>query len=220
MRFNSLRELTLSIALLVPVGFVTSRSISMVRNREQRRGIAILWDLGSFWPRWYHPFGAPTYGPVAVPDLAAFVREKAKDGTVILAAHSQGSVISMSALLTIPEGDPVWDRIAYLTYGNPVCHLYSRLFGGHFTAEAISTVSERLGGAAGSCGGEIDTNAPRPRWRNLWRQSDPIGGDIAIHGVASPALAERIKDGHSAYEVTDTFKATRDELKATLVAAR
>ena len=218
-RFDSLRELTLSLALLVPVGFIFSRLISTFRNREQRRGIAILWDLSSFWPRWYHPFAAPTYGPVAVPDLAALVRENAKktddfDGRVILAAHSQGSIIAMAALLTIKQDDEVWKRIAHLTYGNPTCHLYNRLFPGHFNRNAISELSKRLGGEEGGCEAvQTTSSAQIPRWRNLWRQSDPIGGDIGVPGVSSTAVQEKIADGHSSYETTDAFKDARDGLK-------
>lgn len=214
-RFDTLRELTLSLALLVPVGFITSRLISTFRNREARRGIAILWDLGSFWPRWYHPFAAPSYTQVAVPDLAALVREKAADdGRVIVAAHSQGSIISMSALLTIPEGDPVWERLAYLTYGNPLCQLYTKLFSGHFDAPSISSLSARLGGGPGGCDPVPEpVTGERPRWRNLWRQSDPIGTDVGVPGVSGPAMTERIEDGHSGYEATEAFRTARRELE-------
>jgi hypothetical protein len=218
-RFDSLRELTVSLALLVPIGFILSRLLSTFRSREQRRGIAILWDLGSFWPRWYHPFAAPPYTSVAVLDLAALIYERAdNDGRVLVSAHSQGSIISMAALLAIDADDEVWDRVAYLTYGNPVCHLYGRLFPGHFNADALSAVSARLGGGPGSCGPvQAPSDAPRPRWRNLWRQSDPIGGDIGIPGVASDPIQERIEDGHSVYEVTDAFYAARSDLIAEIL---
>jgi hypothetical protein len=218
-RFDSLRELTVSLALLVPIGFIGSRLLSTFRSREQRRGIAILWDLGSFWPRWYHPFAAPPYTSVAVPDLAALIYEKAdNDGRVLVSAHSQGSIISMAALLAIDKDDEVWERVAYLTYGNPVCHLYSRLFPGHFNADAISAVSERLGGEPGSCDQVVaPESGARPRWRNLWRQSDPIGGDIGVPGVSSGPVLERIEDGHSVYEATDAFYAARSELIAEIL---
>ena len=213
-RFDSLRELTVALALLVPIGFIGSRLISTFRSREQRRGMAILWDLASFWPRWYHPFAAPPYTPVAVPDLAALILEKAgDDGRVVVTAHSQGSIISMVALLAIDHDDPAWDRLAYLTYGNPLCHLYGRVFPAHFNADAISALSTRLGGRAGGCDEPVEAaGLPTPRWRNLWRQSDPIGGNIGVYGVSSDAITEEVEKGHSAYEATEAFDNARQEL--------
>jgi hypothetical protein len=36
----------------------------LLQGQDSRRKVGILWDLGSFWPRWFHPLGPPGYGAV------------------------------------------------------------------------------------------------------------------------------------------------------------
>lgn len=208
---DSFQNLAVSLALLVPAGFILNRTWTMFTDRDQRRGMGILWDIGSFWPRWYHPFAAPLYAPVAVPDLAGFIEDRTSgDGEVIVAAHSQGSVIAMAALLTLDRDETDWPKIALLTYGSPICQLYAKLFPAHFDDATIDEVADRLTDS------ERDTDTAEPRWRNLWRKSDPIGGPIPQLGTRSQQIDACLRDGHSDYELTDEFRDARAALVAEL----
>jgi len=218
LRFGDLREIATSVAVLVPTGFIITRLVGTLRDREARRGIAMVWDLGSFWPRWYHPFAAPYYTPIVVPDLQALIAEQiATPGCgVIVAAHSQGTVIAMAALLAVPEPDrPAPSTVALLTYGSPISHLYERLFPAYFSREAIARLHQRFGGEHAS------------RWNNLWRDTDPIGAAVSRPGVdhdlsgdreltADPARQGPIGFGHSNYEKTEGYAAARSRMASAL----
>jgi len=81
------------------------------RGRSSRRGIAKVWDVISFWPRRFHPFGAPSYAERAVPEVRERVKHHLAAGrAVILSSHSQGTVISYSALQSLGgETKPIGD---------------------------------------------------------------------------------------------------------------
>ena len=196
--FGDMQQIATSIAVVVPTGFILSRLVGTFRNAEERRGIAILWDVASFWPNWYHPFSAPYYTAVAVPDLHAYVLETVDDGvhSMVVAAHSQGTVLAAAALLTIPpaaqtasEVVPVWDKVRLLTYGSPLRHLYHRFFPAHFSEEQLARLHGKLGHPVG--------------WINLHRPTDPIGGD-AITEAHTNYQADGV--GHSGYETTIQYR--------------
>ena len=68
-------------------------------NPAKRRTIGVLWDVGTFWPRSYHPLCPPCYAERAVPDLQRrmwWLHDN--DGRVMLVAHSQGTVLAVAAL--------------------------------------------------------------------------------------------------------------------------
>ncbi|MGH2770131.1 MAG: hypothetical protein ACRDJF_06355, partial [Actinomycetota bacterium] len=155
---------------LLPLGGIAllQRSWRSIRSRRQ---VAILWDLGTFWPRWHHPWAPPCYAERAIPDLQhRLMRLTGERGRVILSAHSQGTLFAVIALATLPR--PHLERVAMVTYGSPLSYLYRRLFPDHFGRGVLAPL------AAGLC--------PAPdvgglkRWRNFWRRTDPIGGPIFI----------------------------------------
>ncbi|HEY7565398.1 MAG TPA: hypothetical protein VIA81_10790, partial [Acidimicrobiia bacterium] len=39
------------------------------RNPGTRRRVGIIWDLATFWPRWFHPLAPPPYAARAIPEL-------------------------------------------------------------------------------------------------------------------------------------------------------
>ena len=121
------------------------------------------------------PAGDPPAGPItpAADPVSA-------PGLVVLAAHSQGTVISMATLLG--PGRLAADRTVLLTFGTVLRRLYARFFPLYFSAEAFAAVSRRLG-EPGT--GEQPWSAPTIglastslRWRNLWRRTDYLGGRL------------------------------------------
>ncbi|MCW2566363.1 MAG: sle [Mycobacterium sp.] len=154
------------------------------RARATRRSVGILWDLASFWPRAVHPLGAPCYAERAIPDLLTRIRwyvggrdpSDYPTGAVVLAGHSQGSVISAALLAQLatadrldPGGPPVLPHVAFLTYGSVLRRLYARYFPAYFGHDGLTRLGADLTGEAVEC-----------RWRNLWRRSDYLGGPIDL----------------------------------------
>jgi hypothetical protein len=138
-------------------------AIAGFRNRATRRTIGILWDVMTFWPRANHPFTPPCYGQWAVPQLAQqiqLIQAQSPSSTVVLAAHSQGSVIAAAAMLQLTPADA--QRVSMLTFGSPLRRIYARYFPAYFGKKAMVATEHRV---------------PH-RWINLWALTDPIGGWI------------------------------------------
>ncbi|MFI6263650.1 hypothetical protein [Micromonospora sp. NPDC051006] len=131
------------------------------RSPDTRRLVAVLWDLGNFWPRTVHPFAPPCYSARAVPELARRVSALTGEGTVVvISGHSHGSILAAAAILQLPA--PVRRRVGLLTPGSPLARLYARLYPAYFGGQTLCEL-----------GGRLDW-----RWRNLWRDTDPIAGPI------------------------------------------
>lgn len=155
-------------------------SMASYRSRSTRRGVGVLWDLACFWPRDVHPLAPPAYSERTVPELIGRIRSYQEADPpigVVLAAHSQGTVISAAALLGYPGIPP---RLGFLTFGNVQGRIYARVFPRYFNARTFEALASRVAtpGANGSRG-----------WINLWRQSDFIGGRLMSDDV--PGLDER-----------------------------
>jgi hypothetical protein len=147
----SLGLLLFGVALFAVVAF---------RSAETRRIVGTLWDLGTFWPRAVHPFAPPCYAERAVPELARRLSFLTRDGDVVLSGHSQGSVLAAAAIMQLPR--QTLQRVALLTYGSPLRRLYARFSPAYFGEDVLHEIGDR-----------VDW-----RWRNLWRDTDPIGGPI------------------------------------------
>jgi hypothetical protein len=81
---------------------------------------------------------------------------------VVLAGHSQGSVISAAALLQMcadPRDRGVVERVAFLSYGCVLRRLYSRYFPYQLGADRLAPLHTG-------------------RWLNLWRATDHLGGPV------------------------------------------
>jgi hypothetical protein len=229
----------LLLVLLVALG------AAAYRVPKTRRVVGILWDLASFWPRSAHPLAAPCYAERSVPDLTTRIRwyiggsspSDYPTGAVVLAGHSQGTVISAAVLLQLrttdaelPFGQRIVPRVAYLSYGCVLRRLYARYFPAYFGPRTLDRLADALGPA---------DRAPM-RWRNLWRHSDPIGGPVAsgpphtgADATGSIAAADRrlidprydvppgdTSDppvrGHSGFPADPVFQRTVAELAGTL----
>ena len=176
------------LVIVVMPGVLILRSIvgGLVRGQETRRKVSILWDIGSFWPRWFHPLAPPAYGPNAVTRL---VEELSAHPPDVLSAHSQGSLIAAVAL----SRPALQERPRlFLTYGSPLGIFYRRLFPEVGTDQLIQTVDESV-----------------ERWLNLWRRSDPIGGQ-EIDLLDGRNWHVDNGSGHSRYELTPEYCTARE----------
>lgn len=187
-------------------------AMASYRSRSTRRGVSVLWDLACFWPRDVHPLAPPAYSERTVPELIGRLRsyQEARPPTaVVLAAHSQGTIVSAAALLAYP-GVP--SRVGLLTFGNVQARIYARVFPRYFNARTFESIAARCAAGAAAHDEVPDNASPAtglagPRrtvgWVNLWRQSDFIGGrivdpDWSAAGLPVPAnLEER--------ELTDPY---------------
>ncbi len=149
------RVMAVAFTFVLPFVAVFTRIVAAIRDADRRRMLAIPWDVGSFFSRRFHPFAPPTYRDVVERDLGMVLSQLRGSGNrVVVSAHSQGSIIAVSALHSLPLDDTT-----LLTHGSPLASLYMRFFPVSFSPEATSTI------------------ASRP-WINLWRPTDPIGGAV------------------------------------------
>jgi hypothetical protein len=108
----------------------------------------------------------PCYTERAVPELQRrmwWLHDNG--GRVMLVAHSQGAVLATAALVQ-PGCRPGGDRPALLTFGSPVCKLYSWGFPAYFDHDLLQPLEP---------GGE----GRLTDWRNFYYPTDPIGGPVA-----------------------------------------
>ncbi|SNR85501.1 hypothetical protein [Blastococcus mobilis] len=169
------------------------------RDLSARRRIGILWDVLTFWPRAYHPLAPPSYAERAVPELRRRLwRVYDSDGSIVMVAHSQGTVLAAAALLqqlAPPSPQPgQWSDVAVSDETTPKkgsapqaaaqqAALLNRvalvtfgsplrtLYSWAFPAYFNSTVLSRLRPATASGTGIR-------AWRNLYYQTDYIGREI------------------------------------------
>jgi hypothetical protein len=132
----------------------------------KRRTIGVLWDVGTFWPRSYHPLSPPCYTERAIPDLQRrmwWLHDNG--GRVVLVTHSQGTVLGAAALAQT-SCRPDDDQPALITFGSPLDKLYGWAFPAYFGPALLGPLAR--GGAAGLSD-----------WRNFFYPTDPIGGQVA-----------------------------------------
>jgi hypothetical protein len=97
------------------------------------RPLGIVWDITCFLPRTGHPFGPPCYAERAVPEIAGRLHHwLSQDDShrAILAAHSMGAVLSVSALGLLASSAQTrknLDRIALLTFGVQLRPFFGRM---------------------------------------------------------------------------------------------
>lgn len=172
----------------------------LYRSRAVRRVVGIVWDVATFWPRWFHPWSPPSYGERAVPQLGHRLAALTATGNVVLSAHSQGSVLAVATLLRCET--TVRERTALLTHGSPLTRLYASFFPECFSKGTYTGLARDVSG-----------------WVNLWRPTDFIGGKIGAEGVedeelfdppstraTSPGERRPVPARHSDYDRDDDYR--------------
>ncbi|HEY6747188.1 MAG TPA: hypothetical protein VI357_15900 [Mycobacteriales bacterium] len=150
------------------------------RSLAGRRRIGVLWDVGTFWPRAFHPLAPPSYAERAVPDLQRrlwWLHDNG--GRVLIAAHSQGTVLAAAALLQQSARAP-GSAVGLVTFGSPLGKLYR--WG--FPAWVDDGV---LAGLAG----------PDTTWINIYYATDYIGGPVFADATAG--IDRRLPDPRTSH---------------------
>jgi hypothetical protein len=139
-----------------------------------RRGVGILWDVVTFWPRAAHPLGPPCYAERVIPQLrdrhsllVGTLGGAAKQRGVLMSAHSQGAVISAAMLLQ--QSDDECERTALVTYGCQYSYLFARGFPAYLGGQVLDRLADRM--AVGKAPG---------RWLNLYRFTDYLGSHVQL----------------------------------------
>ncbi len=203
--------------------------------------LSIVWDITCYLPRTAQPFGPPCYAEHAVPDIARELDEwlcERPERRAVLAAHSMGAVISVSALglLAATTRDPtVVERVALLTFGSQLRAYFGRLMPELVGPAVLGTYPARgprpwkpdpwsldvldddrtwdpppATPSISRLGGALLPGDGVP-WINLWRLSDYLG---------FPAVAGRtsVRRGETSYEnAVDRYAQEIDRTGATAV---
>ncbi|OKI67367.1 hypothetical protein [Micromonospora sp. CB01531] len=137
------------------------------------RIVGVLWDLATFWPRTTHPLAPPCYSERAVPEFTRRIRYLTRHhDAVVLSGHSHGALLAAAVVLQLEPA--CLDRVALLTDANPLRRLYSVVFPAYLGPGTLHDIGDRV----------------RWRWRNLWRDTDWIGGWVFSPEPAAPAAGE------------------------------
>ncbi len=194
-------------------------------DSKLRRSINVVWDIVAFWPRAAHPLVPPPYtakaldqlrrriyfylGLCAAPAGHRTVCTCAKFDPpvdrVVLAAHSQGSLVALAAVAglrfgsdlvyPLPEARPVrLDEIALLTFGSQLQLAYARGFPAYVNLQFLQDFVAAFNGEGE--GGPAGRASPgrAPRWISLLRETDPIGGQVLStnRSMTEPPTSRRL----------------------------
>ena len=152
-----------TVALLLLGGFLVYLGRRAVGDSAVRRGACVVWDVVSFWPAAAHPFVPPPYSPKVVDDLRRRIEWHVAGPArfVVLAGHSQGSLIAAAALTRV--GPRYRQRVALLTYGSQLQVAYARAFPAYVNHPFLCW---------------LQNDVLHGQWVSLYRETDPIGGPV------------------------------------------
>jgi len=144
-----------------------------IMGESVRRGVNVLWDVIAFWPRSVHPLVPPAYSQRSVADIKARIgwhlgtlkagsEHNARPADrLVLCGHSQGSLLSFTALVTMGGSDQL-NRLGLITFGSQLQVMFSKAFPAFVNYRTITWLYDSLGG----------------RWRNLYRETDHLAGPV------------------------------------------
>ena len=176
------------------------------------RPLGLAWDLICFLPRAGHPLAPPCYAERAVPELAARTRawldpKRAAGSSVVLSAHSLGSVLAAAVVLSPSSNTGPTQPISLLSYGSQLRAYFCRIFPellGPLVLGIPPCLSARLWShdpwaaeirserpttelAKESVRSRLSGEDGAPRWRSLWRRTDYIGFPV-FHYEKNPSI--------------------------------
>ncbi len=118
---------------LASIGVILVAVLAAGASAGGSRPLGIVWDIVCYLPRTGHPFGPPCYAERAVPEIAGRLhRWLSQDPShrAILAAHSMGGVLAVSALGLLASSAQTrrnLDRVALLTFGVQLRPFFGRM---------------------------------------------------------------------------------------------
>lgn len=152
-----------TVALLGLGGFLVYLGRRAVGDSAVRRGACVVWDVIAFWPAAVHPFVPPPYSPKVIDDLRRRIEWHVAGSSrhVVLAGHSQGSLIAVAALTRL---DPRYrQRVSLLTFGSQLQVAYARAFPAYVNHPFLCW---------------LQNDVLHGQWVSLYRETDPVGGPV------------------------------------------
>ncbi|WP_136517810.1 hypothetical protein [Cellulomonas telluris] len=168
-----LPEIGTTIAVLLPPVYVAVL-VALWRRERWRKALGSLFDVGTFFPRAFHPFAPPAYAERAVPELTRRIwRLHDNGGRVVLTAHSQGSVLAAATLVRASARSSTEPAIGFVGVGSPLGKLYRWAFPGLFSDGVLARLAD------GNRRGDGDVAGIGPvRWTNVFYRTDYVGGPV------------------------------------------
>ena len=140
--------------------------LNLVKSRAAPaalKRIGNVWDILTFWPRAFHPFAVRPYAERAVPELQEFMAGAPRRDQMVVAAHSQGTVLAYAAIRPSVAGtdDPL-PPFSLITFGSPLRALYAAVFPYYFDVDDFEATRQGVPGG----------------WLNYFRFTDHVGRDV------------------------------------------
>jgi hypothetical protein len=174
--------------------------LNLVKSRAAPaalKRIGNVWDILTFWPRAFHPFAVRPYAERAVPELQEFMAAAPRRDQLVVAAHSQGTVLVYAAIRpsVSGRGEPL-PPFSLVTFGSPLQALYAAVFPHYFDEAEFEQT--RLGVPGG--------------WLNYFRYTDHVGREVFDAGSADRPLVDAKPPagkvlGHNDYWVEPEIRA-------------
>ncbi|HEY3209657.1 MAG TPA: hypothetical protein VGL18_07655 [Actinomycetota bacterium] len=159
------------------VGIAFPALILRAYKPSDRAKVKSLWDATTFWPRRFHPFAVRPYGERAVPEIQGRLYELVvnRDCRVVVAGHSQGSVLAYCALVHLARWDKEITRnIALVTFGCPLRRMHARYFPAYFRQDQRVRDFDSLVGKLFTDGN------PCTGWSNFYHLTDYVGQEVLV----------------------------------------
>ncbi|QCB92356.1 hypothetical protein [Cellulomonas shaoxiangyii] len=172
-----LPEIGITLAVLLPPAYV-GVLLLMWRRERWRKALGSVFDVGTFFPRSFHPFAPPSYAERAVPELTRRIwRLHDNGGRVVLTAHSQGSVLAAAVVgrTSTRDDEPT---IGLVTVGSPLGKLYRWAFPALFTDGFLDGIAHGRPGI-----GPV-------AWTNVYYATDYVGGAVRTAESVVPRGAD------------------------------
>ncbi len=193
-------------------------------SKQLRQTLGILWDVMAFFPRRFHPLAPPCYAERSVIDVRDRIihattggkGSKRATGGMILVAHSEGTLISAAALLSLMQqpksqnqiqahpGHPVATgeelaHVRFVTYGCMLARLYSRAWPDQLPESSLMQLKAKLEDQPYDAdhGYPCPKSETLPRWMNFGRYSDYLGGRVFPELQRKPTRLEQTSRGRS-----------------------